>query len=118
MKRAALAVLATLLSPFAEKNPVKALSNVAPIVLSMSRVTVAVFTVVDAYRLATAKTIGWPEATLAIALVFALPILAALSKVSPSEVVAFGAKIVERFGVGDVAQMPFAGMDFNERGDD
>lgn len=118
MKRAALAVLAVLLSPFAEKNPVRALSSVAPIVLSMSRVTVAVFTAVDAYRLATAKTIGWPEATLAMALVFALPVLAALSKVSPSEVVAFGAKIIERFGVGDVAQAPFAGMDYNERGDD
>ncbi len=114
MKRAALAVLATLLSPFAEKNPVKALSNIAPIVLSMSRVTVAVFTAVDAYRLATAETIGWPEATLAIALVFALPVLAALSKVSPEEIVAFGAKIIERFGEGDVAQPPFPGMDMHE----
>lgn len=107
MKRAALSVLAILLSPFAEKNPVKALSSVAPIVLSMSRVTVAVFTAVDAYRLATAKSVGWPEATLAIALVFALPVLSALNKVSPQEVVAFGAKIIERFGVGDVGQASY-----------
>lgn len=118
MTRALMAILAVLLSPFAEKNPVKALSSVAPIVLSMSRVTVAVFTAVDAYRLATAKSIGWPEATLAIALVFALPVLSALNKVSPQEVVAFGARIIERFGVGDVAQPPFPGMDSHERGDD
>jgi hypothetical protein len=99
MKRTLLTVLAVLLSPFAEKNPVRALSSIAPIVLSMSRITVAVFTAVNAYRLAIAPAIGWPEATLAIALVFALPVLAALSKLSPGEVVAFGTKIVERFGV-------------------
>lgn len=107
MKRAALSVLAVAISPLAEKNPLRALSSVAPVVLSMSRVTVAVFTGVDAYRLARATTIGWPEVTLAIALVFALPVLSALGKVSAPEVVAFGAKMIERFGVGDVAAAPY-----------
>ena len=83
-----------------------------------SRITVAVFTAVDASRLATAQTLGWPEVTLAIALVFALPVLAALNKVSPSEVVAFGGKILERFGVGAVAQPPYPGMDQRERDDE
>ena len=109
-------VAAIVLSPIAEKNPVKALSSLAPIVLSMSRITVAVFTAVVAYRLANAATIGWPEATLAIALVFALPVLAALNKLSPSEVVAFGERIIERFGVGGTAQPPFPGMDQDESG--
>lgn len=116
MRTTLLKILATLLSPFAEKNPVKALSSYAPLVLSMSRITVAVFTGVVSWRLAHAPTIGWPEATLAISLVFALPVLAALSKVSPSEVVAFGSKIIDRFGVGDVAQAPYPEMDHDERG--
>lgn len=109
---------AIVLSPIAEKNPVKALSSLAPIVLSMSRITVLVFTIVDASRLATAEMIGWPEVTLAIALVFALPVLAALNKVSASEVVAFGGKILERFGVGAVAQPPYPSMDQDERDDE
>jgi hypothetical protein len=105
-KRALQQFAATVLSPIAEKNPVKALSSIAPVVLSGSRITVGVFTAVDAYRLAHAATIGWPEVTLAIALVFALPVLAGLSKVAPAEAIAFGEKILDRFGVGDVGKAP------------
>lgn len=109
-------LLVMLVSPVAEKNPVKTLASVAPVVFSMSRITVAVFTYVDAVRIAHAPTIGWPEATLALGNIFALPLLAALGKVSPSEVLAFGEKIVGRFGVGEVAQPPFPGMDRHEDG--
>jgi hypothetical protein len=107
---------AMIISPLAEKNPLKSMSSIAPIVLSMSRITVAVFTCVVASRIAYATTIGWPEATLAMAIIFAIPVLRALDKVSPQEVISFGTKIVERFGVGDVAQPPFPGMDHNEQG--
>lgn len=104
------------ISPLAEKNPVKMYASEAHVVLSMSRIAVATFLVVDAIRLAHVTAIGWPEATLAIGIVFALPILRALDKVSPHEVLAFGAGIISRFGVGDVAQPPFPGMDQNEHG--
>lgn len=107
---------AFIISPLAEKNPIKTYSSCAPIVLSMSRIAVATFVVVDAIRLAHAVAIGWPEATLAIGLVFALPVLRALDKVSPHEVLAFGSIMMNRFGVGDVAAPPFPGMDQNEHG--
>jgi hypothetical protein len=98
-------VLAFLLSPWLEKNPMKLLTWLSPIMLSCARITVSVFTYVMARRLLDTKTaIGWPEMIGMIGLVFALPILAALEKVSPQDVIAFGAKIIERFGVGGVAQ--------------
>ena len=93
-------IVATLVSPLTEKNPVKVMSSITPVVFSMSRIIVAVFAMVDAYRLAHAVTIGWPEAAITIAVIFALPVLAALSKVSAAEVVGFGKQILERFGVG------------------
>ncbi len=95
-----------LFSAIAEKNPIKALSVDAPVSLSMSRITVLVFTIAMADRLTHAKALGWPEATLSIALVLALPLLTALSKLSPREVALFGTALLARFGVGDVAQYP------------
>ncbi|MDP1859697.1 MAG: hypothetical protein Q8K82_13560 [Gemmatimonadaceae bacterium] len=101
-------VLAFLVSPISEKNATKVLASFAPIMLSGSRVTVAVFAYVMAKRLLETKTaMGWPESTIVLGLIFALPILAALEKVSPQDVVAFGEKIVGRFGLGDVAKAPF-----------
>lgn len=101
-------ILAFIVSPISEKNPVKVLSSFAPIMLSGSRITVAVFTYVIARRLLETKVaIGWPESTMVLGLIFALPLLAALEKMSPADVVAFGTKIVERFGIGDVAQAAF-----------
>lgn len=110
-----LAILAAVLSPVMEKNPVKLMSAVTPFVFSMSRISVAVFTAVDAYRIAMAQSIGWPEATLALGCMFAIPLLRALDKVSAQEALAFGTEIVKRFGVGDAAP-PHAGMDSNEEG--
>ena len=43
---------------------------------------------------------GWPDATLSIAIVLALPLLAALERVKPTEVLAFAKTLVNRFGIG------------------
>ncbi|MDB4878095.1 MAG: hypothetical protein JWM41_4541, partial [Gemmatimonadetes bacterium] len=47
----------------------------------------------------------WPDATLAIAIVLALPILGALERVHPQDVVELAKTLVTRFGVGGVRRM-------------
>lgn len=110
-------LLAMILSPIAEKNPVKLLASDAPVTLSMSRISVGVLIVALVHRLwAPTTPMGWPEATLGIGLVFAPVVLTALGKISPDEVVAFGEHIIDRFGVGDVAKPPYPNMDLAENG--
>lgn len=96
------ALLFAALSPLAEKNPSRVLAVDAPFVFSISRIIVTVFSYGMYRQMRTAGIAGWPEATLCIALVYAIPILDALSKVSVAEVVEFGRAIVARFGIGAV----------------
>jgi hypothetical protein len=96
------AVTFALLSPWAEKNPARAMSVDAPYVFSMSRAIVTAFAYGMYQQMRTAGIAGWPEATLCIALVYAIPVLNALSKVSAQEVVAFGSNLINRFGIGEV----------------
>ena len=65
---------------------------------SMTRVSVAAFTVVQCWRLMPqdgpgelriVPVIGWPDAFLALCILFALPLDAALTKAKPSEVLGF-----------------------------
>jgi hypothetical protein len=65
---------------------------------SMTRISVAAFTVVECWRLVPqdgpgqmrlVPVIGWPDAFLALCILFALPIDAALSKAKPAEVLGF-----------------------------
>lgn len=88
------------LSPLLEKNLLKTLSLDAPFVFSMSRVIVLAFAVGMLRQVWRSGIAGWPEATLAIAIVLALPVLGAMERVEPKQVVELAATLVGRFGVG------------------
>jgi hypothetical protein len=98
-------ILLAVLTPLLEKNVIKTLGVEAPVVFSMSRVIVLAFAVAMLHQIWHAGIAGWPEATLAIAIVLALPMLAALERVKPSEVVALAKTLVNRFGVGNTREM-------------
>ena len=89
-------------TPLVEKNPAKTLAARAPVVLSMARVIVLAFAVAVIRRLWRVGIAGWPDATLSIAIVLALPIVAALERVRPQDVVGLAKTLVSRFGHGDV----------------
>lgn len=72
-----------------------------PIVFSMSRVVVLAFAVGLMRQLWYAGIAGWPEATLAIAVVLALPLLGALERVAPEHVIDLTTALFNRFGVGE-----------------
>jgi hypothetical protein len=89
-------------TPLVEKNPAKVLAVRAPVVLSMARVVVLAFAAAMLHQVWQAGVAGWPESTLAIAIVLALPIVNALDRVSPSDVLALAQAVIERFGEGAV----------------
>jgi hypothetical protein len=98
----ALAVLMALITPLLEKNPAKALATPAgAFVFSMSRVIVLAFAGAMLRQLWHAGVGGWPDATLSIAIVLALPLLGALDRVTPEQVLAFGGALIGRFGIGE-----------------
>jgi hypothetical protein len=96
-------VLLPLISPLFEKNPekTKTLSRChVPMVLSMARVIVLLFAAVMLRQIYRFGIAGWPDATLCISIVLAIPVLGALERVKPAEAVEFGKTVVRRFGVG------------------
>jgi hypothetical protein len=100
--RAALAgVLLAALTPLHEKNALKTVGVRAPMVLSMSRLIVLAFTVVVLRQLWRVGVAGWPDATLAVTVVLALPIVGALERVSPEQVTEVARALVGRLGVGE-----------------
>jgi hypothetical protein len=98
-------IMLVILTPLLEKNVIKTLGFDVPVVFSMSRVIVLAFAVAMLHQIWHAGIAGWPEATLAISIVLALPLLAALERVKPSEVVALARTLVNRFGVGSARAM-------------
>jgi hypothetical protein len=96
----ALAVVTALLTPLLEKNVVKTFGIDVPLVFSMSRVIVLAFAAAMLHQIWHSGIAGWPDATLSIAIVLALPLLAALEHVKPTEVLGFAKTLVNRFGVG------------------
>lgn len=98
-------VIFVLLTPWLEKNHLKTAHLNVPIAFSMSRVIISFFAWGMYHQMVKAGIAGWPEATLCIALAFALPVLAALEKAKPAEVLEFGKAIIDRFGVGDVRKI-------------
>ena len=99
----ALAVLMALVTPLLEKNPAKALATPgSAFVFSMSRLIVLAFATAMLRQLWQCGVGGWPEATLSMAIVLALPLLGALDRVSPEQVLALGGALIGRFGIGDV----------------
>jgi hypothetical protein len=95
-------VVIAALSPLLEKNVLKTVALDVPVVFSMSRVIVLAFAVGMLRQLWFAGIAGWPDATLAIAVVLALPILGALERVDPAQVVELAKALLGRFGAGDV----------------
>jgi len=99
----ALAVMMAVITPLLEKNPAKALAaSGSAFVFSMSRIIVLAFATAMLRQLWQAGVSGWPDATLSIAIVLALPLLGALDRVSPEQVVALGGALIGRFGIGEV----------------
>jgi hypothetical protein len=98
-------LLFVVVTPLLEKNVIKTLSFEAPVVFSMSRVIVLAFAIGELRQMWRAGIAGWPEATLAIAIVLALPLLGALERVRPHEVVGLAKALLARFGEGGVRPM-------------
>jgi hypothetical protein len=96
------AVALAALTPLLEKNVIKTIALDVPVVFSMSRLVVLTFAVAMLRQLWRVGAAGWPDATLAIAIVLALPLLGALERVDAGDVVALARVLVRRFGVGDV----------------
>ena len=92
-------------TPLVEKNPAKVLASRAPVVLSMARVVVLGFAVALLRQVWRAGIAGWPDATLSMAIVLALPVVGALERVGPREVVSLAKTMLERFGQGDVRRL-------------
>ena len=102
-RRSMLAVLIAVTTPLLEKNPAK--TRVHPrvrLVFSMSRVVVLAFACAMLRQIWVAGIAGWPESTLAIAVVLALPLVNALERVRPEQVVALGKTLISRIGTGAV----------------
>ena len=97
----ALAVLLAIITPLLEKNPAKALATPGAFVFSMSRLIVLAFAAAMLRQVWNTGVSGWPDATLAIAIVLALPLLGALDRASPEQVLALGGALVGRFGIGE-----------------
>ena|SRR5690349_16958172 len=99
------AALLALVTPLLEKNPVKALAADTALVFSMTRLIWLAFAITCLRQIAAAGVAGWPEATLAIAIVLAPPLLSALERVEPKDVLAFGQVLLGRFGLGEARRL-------------
>ncbi len=96
-------ILLALLTPLFEKNPSKTMTFSrchVPMVLSMARVIVLLFAAAMLYQVRNAGVAGWPEATLCIAIVLAIPLLSALERVRPEQAIGLMKSLVRRFGEG------------------
>lgn len=100
--RAVHAAALAALTPLLEKNVIKTLSLDVPVVFSMSRVIVLAFAAAMLRQIWRAGVAGWPDATLSIAIVLALPLLGALERVKPADAVELAKTLLARFGVGGV----------------
>jgi len=93
-------IVVAVLTPLLEKNVIKTFSLDVPVVFSMSRVIVLAFAVGMLRQIWRAGVAGWPDAPLAIAIVLALPMLGALDRVRPTDVMELAKTLITRFGVG------------------
>ena len=99
------AALLALVTPLLEKNPVKALATDTALVFSMTRLIWLAFAIACLRQISAAGVAGWPEATLAIAIVLAPPLLSALERMDPNHVLAFGQVLLGRFGLGEARRI-------------
>jgi hypothetical protein len=104
MLTAVRALLLAIATPLLEKNAEKAAaarSLKVPVVFSMARVIVLAFAISMVHESWYAGVAGWPEATLSIAIVLTMPILSALERVTPHEVIELAKSMLARFGMGE-----------------
>jgi hypothetical protein len=97
-------LLLAIVTPLLEKNASKtaeARKLDVPVVFSMARVIVLAFAISTLHQEWRSGIAGWPEATLSIAIVLAMPILGALERVKPAEAVALAKAVLARFGMGE-----------------
>ena len=92
-------------TPLLEKNVLKTLNMDVPLVFSMSRLVVLAFATGVMRQLWSAGIAGWPDATLAIAVVLALPILGALDRVAPERVVDLATALIGRVATGETRRV-------------
>ncbi len=98
--RAARGFVVATVTPLLEKNPAKTVSLGIPLVFSMARLIVLAFAFAMLHQVWYAGVAGWPDATLSIAIVLALPILGAMERVSAEDVVTLAKTLLSRFGEG------------------
>ena len=101
--RIARAVVLALITPFLEKNRHKTMSIsrcYVPVVLSMARVIVFLFACALLNQVVKAGVAGWPEATLCISIVLALPLLNALERLSPEHTLRAWELLTQRLSTG------------------
>ena len=101
--RFARAFVLALVTPLLEKNPCKTATFslcYVPLVLSMARVIVLLFALAMLNQVLKAGVAGWPDATLCIAIVLALPLLNALDRVSAEQTIAVAKALFRRIGAG------------------
>ena len=101
-------LLLAAVTPLLEKNVVKTLSLDAPVVFSMSRVIVLAFAAAMLRQIWRAGVAGWPDATVAMAIVLALPLLGAIERVKPADALALARSLIGRFGMGGVRRVASA----------
>jgi hypothetical protein len=100
-------LLLAIATPLLEKNASKTVGARrldVPVVFSMARVIVLAFAISTLHLEWRTGIAGWPEATLSIAIVLAMPILGALERVKPAEAVALAKAVLARFGQGQVGR--------------
>src|SRR5579862_3352164 len=98
------ALLLAILTPLLEKNAEKtvaARSLKVPVVFSMARVIVLAFAISMLHESWVSGIAGWPEATLSIAVVLAMPLLSALERLKPAQAFALVKDVLDRFGHGE-----------------
>lgn len=117
---AALPLLLALVTPLLEKNPAKRLAEPGGLtmVFSMARCIVLGFALAMLHQIWRAGVAGWPEATLSIAVVLALPVLAAMERVKPEAALALAGALVRRFGEGAARPMGSVFTDGDSSDDD
>ncbi len=96
--RVAKSVGTTVITPVLEKSAVKTLAMDSPIILSMSRLIAVGFAGVMLKHFWHGGINGWPDATLGIATVLALPVMNAIQRANPDEVVALTRVLLARIG--------------------
>jgi len=115
------ALLLAILTPLLEKNAEKTVAArhfKVPVVFSMARVIVLAFAISMMHETWVSGIAGWPEATLSIAVVLAMPLLSALEQVKPAKAVNLVKEILERFGHGETRRGVAPLLNLEPRKDD